>query len=171
MTDDAQPEERPGLLHKVALGTVFLLAAAHESSKSLPGIARKLWRFFMRIRPSNDAGRTFSAVMTLAIDELTDGAVILPESSDEDQGVAKPPGHRVMWVAEFLCREETYKNVYQAAIWDIRAEIFQAWSNGRAWKARVARARGYLTLALITLNHLGGLLASPFRKAREVLFS
>jgi hypothetical protein len=65
--------------------------------------------------------------------------------------IARPPGARVLQIAEFLVSRRVYETVFAQLVHDMREEVFEATSAGRPWQARVARMRGYLAFGATAL--------------------
>jgi hypothetical protein len=55
----------------------------------------------------------------------------------------RPPGFRLLAVAEFLCSRRTYEEVFLPTVQDLREEHAAALVAGREWKARWVLLRGY----------------------------
>ena len=65
--------------------------------------------------------------------------------------VSRPPGTLVLNVADFLVSPKTYERIYVEMVAEMQLEYFAALQQGRRWKARVARGRGYLAIAWTSL--------------------
>lgn len=58
--------------------------------------------------------------------------------------LARPPGARLEQLVDFVCSRKTRDRVFLPIITDFRSEHFDALADGRVWKARWVRVRGYL---------------------------
>lgn len=62
---------------------------------------------------------------------------------DSTTKIYHPPGHFLLQIAEFVCSKKTFTGVLEPTIHDLREEYNEALAEGRVWKARFVRVRGY----------------------------
>ncbi|HEX6750020.1 MAG TPA: hypothetical protein VF092_22190 [Longimicrobium sp.] len=57
--------------------------------------------------------------------------------------IHRPPGFRLLAIAEFLYSAKTYHEIFEPTVADLQEEYAHAWAEERPWKARWVRLRGY----------------------------
>lgn len=79
--------------------------------------------------------------------------VNLVQAQLQRSDIARPPGHWWLRFTEFVYSRETFENIFQQTIADLRHEFNNALTKGRVWKARWIRLRGYLSIINTVVTH------------------
>lgn len=87
----------------------------------------------------------------------------------ESPSVHKPAGHLTLTVAEIVYSQDTYENIFEAAVADFRGEIREAFRDDRIGKAWLRRIQLYLWVLILGLRHLLELLLHPVKPLIEIL--
>lgn len=66
-----------------------------------------------------------------------------PSEKTRSGRISKAPGHYLLRIAEFAFSKKTFTEVFEPTIRDLRDEYNEALLEGRSWKARWVRSRGY----------------------------
>ena len=84
-----------------------------------------------------------AALLALGEQALALDAAIPSPASRKSQ-IQRIPGSRLLVLAELLVSRRTYENVFEPTIADLWEEYTVAVSEGRTWKSRFIRIRGYM---------------------------
>ena len=81
------------------------------------------------------------------------------------QRIRRPPGFKLLGIAEFFSPPETYANVFEPVIRDFQDEQLKALAKNRPWKASFVQVRGYASFWSAVSAQISSSLVKVLKKA------